>query len=200
MGEEDTRTHDSIFEEGRAQGYAHAITDAIATVEEHGTHLALLTLALLRINKPGSIVEVGIGMFSTPVLSAFAATDTDRTFHSYETSQDWLNKYQAMFKSDHKNHRFHLIKPGFVTLPDNTALVFIDGIAKDRAQWVKACHKKGAVIVVHDTEYTRDDCPGIHEALDLYKNRLDWDTQLPWTTIAWEDDSDITIDANARQT
>jgi len=129
-------------------------------MDAYGTHQRMLTRAALRVE--GSMLELGVGWYSTPILHEIAVCQNRRLL-SHDNDPAWLEKLKLVFS--HPLHQFALLnREDWKT--DNWGLVFVDhgpppdlprndrGLlnALDRAQAVLDLMDRTDVFVIHDTE------------------------------------------------
>lgn len=162
---------------------AHAMTQAYpsTTVQKQmkpwATHIPVLVRCLEYTSGP--ILEFGIGVFSTPVISSFAWAG--RYARSYEADQGWFNLIRSLGLSDAVNHE--IIKVGYypeVTVHDlRWSVCFIDNSSADRAENLRITRPYGDLFIVHDTDQNSFACK---ELLGSFKYRWDSDA-LPQTTV-----------------
>ena len=101
----------------------------------------------------GSIVEMGCGHGSTPLLHDYA-TDKGRDLLSYETEKEWLEKFEH---TANEHHRFYFVCrqcwDACSNMNPNPSVVFIDHAPGERRKVdLLRFHDKAEIIVIHDTE------------------------------------------------
>src|SRR3989344_9340099 len=145
---------------------------------QYGTHLPALIKAINATNGP--VLELGMGIFSTPYLHF--ACYPNRKLVSYENAQnyaDWLN----VFKSD--NHQIHLIDDWEkADLRGDWSVALIDHEhARRRKEEIKRLANTAEYIIVHDTNPGLNPKYKFSEIFPLFKYRLDFNKEKPFTTI-----------------
>lgn len=136
-------------------------------------------LAWAVVNTEGPILELGAGMFSTPLIRALSKK---RSILTLENTPAWYRKF-APFASD--RHEVKLIKE-WGPLPDQRwGLAFVDQHPQEaRAPSVLALRDLADLIVVHDTEpAVRWSYTGMEEAIRSFKfvRHCEWFPK--WTTF-----------------
>lgn len=148
---------------------------------ETSTHFPLL-MKIVAATK-GPILEVGSGMFSTPLLHWLCFEQKRRlvTCESYAHYLDFANK----FKTDW--HEVIFVKPQQQPIiPGNFSVVFIDhSPKKPRTRGDDALLYKDTAdyIVMHDAGEKAHKKYGYHEIYPQFKYRYDWTGCMPHTTV-----------------
>ena len=143
----------------------------------YGSHTTLLTAAFSVTT--GSVLELGSGLGSTPVLHGLCGSH-DRKLTTIESDGDWMETLKDYHRSW---HTFRHVK-NFVNLPeykDKWGLAFVDhGFMHQRAHSIVSL-KNVPLIVVHDT--CTPEIYGYYEAFTHFKYR--WDLRLfgPRTSV-----------------
>ena len=156
--------------------------DRIASQPDgYASHLPVLLACLRRTTGP--ILELGAGLFSTPLIHAFAVLDRHAT--TIETDPPWGALIAAAFvnRPPHFSHRL-VVAPAdrqavIRELPWGLALV--DHATADRAPDLELLRTLGVgVAICHDTEH-----PGYNlgPVLDRFKHRFTFDRLQPETTV-----------------
>lgn len=120
------------------------------------SYYPLLYKALQETNHTrGSIVEMGCGHGSTPLLHDYAMR-YKRNLFSYETEKEWIEKFEG---TANEYHKFYLLCRECWNVCSNTnpnpAVVFIDHAPGERRKEDLLLFKNQAdIIVIHDTEPT----------------------------------------------
>lgn len=149
-------------------------------MDPYGTHQEALAWALGRAER-GSILEIGIGWWSTPLLHGFCEA-TSRRLASVETTSKWLLEVAPVFAAE-----WHGFWSQIPAATDPWALVLIDGDASQRAPLIHSLRENCQCLVVHDTEpESRPNYPGMEEALAEWPNRRDFTRLAPHTTVVWK--------------
>lgn len=110
------------------------------------THLPYLLLAVLKFGGP--VLEVGCGMFSTPMLRTLLQNDVGIT--SLEKDPFWVKvMHDRGIEVKHEPN----MEKGVNRLREHPwKIVFVDCHQEDRIPAIEAFLNHGCVIVVHDTE------------------------------------------------
>lgn len=151
-------------------------------MDDWATHVPALAACLARTN--GAILECGVGIWSTPVLHAYALA-SDRKLLSLESKADWFSRFTYF---SHPMHDLRLIdnwrngvEDLFVEPFRRYGLVFVDHGEAPRGGVVDIVRGRADIVVMHDSECNY--C-GYTEAL----TRFDWawthKHSPTWTTVA----------------
>lgn len=153
---------------------------------ETSTHFPLL-IKTVQMTK-GPIVEIGSGMFSTPLLH-WLCFDSKRkliTCENYPHYLDFANK----FKTD--NHEIRAMgdwqKETFDDFKDHYSVVFIDHSTKHakghtRGDDAAKFKDKADFVVLHDAGDNSHSKYGYEKIYPLFKYRYDWKGCWPATTV-----------------
>lgn len=135
----------------------------------YGTHLPALMYALARTTGP--VIEVGSGLFSTPVLHGYCFGGW-RKLTTVESDPLWREWMQERFTAD-----WHQIVPA---IPDGEFdVALIDGApASSRGPTIEALRSRCRLLVIHDTND-----PGMGLDLSGFKWRRVWRDLAPWTDV-----------------
>lgn len=138
--------------------------------KEYSTHIPMLIKAVQMTN--GSVLELGAGLYSTPLLHWLCA-ESGRKLITYETDPgffEWLKTYQSETHSIVDN----------LNLPESHwSVVFIDNGIDEREKCAIRFKDSADLIVLHDTE---SDLYGYKNVFPHFKFRYDWKFCKPWTT------------------
>ena len=119
----------------------------------YGSNSIPLALAAL-ISPPGDFLELGMGLFSTPLLHKIAHQQK-RHLYSVDTDLDWMNKF-IIYNATLEHKMYHLKSKNDINkygLETNWSLVLVDHIyAELRPLNVIAFAQKAQIVVAHDTE------------------------------------------------
>lgn len=141
--------------------------------KEWTTHMPMLIKAV-QMSK-GTIVELGSGPFSTPLLHWLCL---GRRLFSYENQQGYFD-FAARFRSKTHSIRFVEDWDKLELGKKHYGVIFIDHDGHRGADAVRF-KDKADYIVLHDSS---EACYG-YELLDgHFKYRLDWKGAWPWTTV-----------------
>lgn len=141
--------------------------------KEWSTHLPMLIKSIMEIK--GDVMELGAGIFSTPVLHWLCL---GRKLTTYEDNEDYYN-FAKRFRS--KNHQIKLVNNwDKIKFKKHYSVVLIDHSAKRRKIDVIKLKDKVDYIVLHDSN---GDAYGYDEVFKHFKYRYDWKYCKPWTTV-----------------
>lgn len=119
----------------------------------YGSNLIPLALAAL-ISSPGDFLELGMGLFSTPLLHKIAHHQK-RHLISIDTNLEWMNKF-IIYNVTRKHKLYHLKSKDELNnygLEREWSLVLIDHCySETRAFNAIAFAQKAQLVVVHDSE------------------------------------------------
>lgn len=144
------------------------------------SHLPVL-IKVLGLSK-GSVLEFGIGMFSTPVLH-WLCLDSDRELVSYENNLEYFNQNKR-FITD--NHKINFVEDWDRINIENIhwGVVFIDHNPMERRKIdIKRLANKADYIIIHDSQWKEDCYYHYKEIYPLFKYRYDYTKQKPFTTV-----------------
>lgn len=144
----------------------------------YGTHLAPLIQA---VNKTtGDILEMGIGIFSTPYLH-YQALISRRHLTSYDNERGWVNRFANSINSGHMYQGpYHELiyvqnwddakieKPWDVALIDHSP-------SERRIVDIKRLVNLAKYIIIHDTDPRKDREYHYSEIYPLFKYKAVWD-------------------------
>lgn len=139
-------------------------------IDPWGTHLPLLARCV-SVTK-GAVLELGCGLYSTPVLHALCH---GRKLFSVESNQEWAKRF-IHYRSD--NHK--VITDGNIDLSEKYSVALVDhSPAHDRARAVEELVNTD-LIICHDSEHRLYD---YERVLKDFKYRVEWKRYAPWTTV-----------------
>ena len=126
----------------------------------------------------GAIMEVGSGIYSTPLLH-WLCDETKRSLVSYERNKDFI-KLAREYESE--NHIVRLID-NYLEIPntDHYSIIFIDHSGHSRGKTVVHFKNSADYVVIHDSNHVRKNL--YHLAFPEFKYRKDYDSHIPWTTV-----------------
>lgn len=147
------------------------------TVKNWSTHMALLIKVML-VSK-GDVVEVGGGLYSTPLLH-WMCKNMDRKLITYENDPTFIELAKG-FQSE--NHHVIIIENwDEMDFKTHRGVVFIDHHPNERRAIDVINFKDSAdYIVIHDTEDEQKH--KWSKAWNHFKYRLDWKDCKPWTSV-----------------
>lgn len=145
----------------------------------YGSHLPVLMKLVEMTNGP--ILELGIGLYSTPYLH-YACLPTKRKLVSYEAEESWWRQFKDC-RTDF--HQVNLIEDwDKLELSGNWDVVFVDHgpdeRRKDEALKVKDNAK---YVILHDSDPENDYLYQYSEIYPHFKYRYDYAGAKPNTTV-----------------
>lgn len=143
------------------------------------SHLPALVKALAETK--GDVLEMGVGLFSTPFLN-WMCLYQNRNLVSYENEADW-NGIKKHFETDY--HKIHFITDwDKADIDREWAVAFIDHApAGRRIVDIARVADKAQLVVVHDTQRDKRRSYNYHKIEGLFKYRYDFDKEKPYTTV-----------------
>ncbi|MCX6701997.1 MAG: hypothetical protein NTX96_02255 [Candidatus Zambryskibacteria bacterium] len=155
--------------------------------KNYSTHNALLLTTLDK--SEGDVLELGSGIFSTPLLHWYCK-NKGRRLITYEDDLGFFNfakGYQSSF------HSIRLVKDwNEVNVPNHAGLIFIDHNGKKNGsdlpgsqRGIDAIRLKDSAdyIVIHDTEPKDEIFYSYDKAWENFRYRYDWKECRPWTSV-----------------
>lgn len=157
----------------------------------YGTHIVPLLISVL--NTTGTVIELGMGDFSTPLLHEICKLNK-RKLISAETSNTWMTRYDDLkspfhiFKhvpvyknenddSDPKSYLWDEIGKD----EDDIGVVFVDNRPGERRKDdIRRFANRAKIVVVHDTEAPSYEYETV---FSLFKYRFDYRKYIPYTTV-----------------
>lgn len=144
-----------------------------------GSHIPVL---IKMANKTtGPILELGMGLFSTPVLH-WICFDTNRHIVSYDnepayfkSNVQYTTDFHEVYLADDWD-KIDIEKPWDIAFVDLAPPIKRKDIAKRLAQCAK-------FVILHDTQARVRREYQYHEIYPLFKYRFDYNITKPWTTV-----------------
>ncbi len=147
----------------------------------YGSHLPVLTKLVETTDGP--ILELGIGIYSTPYLH-YACLPTKRSLSSYESEPNWI-RYFRDCRSDF--HSLNLVENWDDLEIDkfwDIALIDVDNLPSPARKNMAAKLRNNAkYIVLHDSDPENDSHYHYSEIYPLFKHRFDYTLIKPNTTV-----------------
>lgn len=147
----------------------------------YGSHMPVLLQALLRTR--GDILEMGAGIFSTPMIHAFTVAQRRNalTLENYPRWQRWFSIYENQYhkvKFINSWNDAEVEKPWDVVLVDQTP-------DHERHLAIKKLSKLARYIVIHDANLggNADRQYKYSKVFPLFKYRFDYRDSEPNTTV-----------------
>jgi len=130
----------------------------------------------------GPVMELGSGIFSTPLLHWLCAADK-RKLVSYENNKEY---YEFAKKFQSANHRIRFIENwNDIDTKTHWSVVLVDHTppSKERGLEVMKLKDKADYIVIHDTGPKIQPKYGYEKVWPHFKYRHDWKECTQWTTV-----------------
>ena len=140
----------------------------------YATHCGPLALAVSITDGP--VLELGMGVFSTPILHEICG---NRLLVSVDTSPDWIVKFARFQKDNHHIRHVRDFKKLYDSIGLEWAVAFVDfDPLENRVSEIRRLADTAGIIVVHDTEWEvlADEC-------ERFSSQLWFSHQRPWTTM-----------------
>lgn len=146
--------------------------------KNYTTHNAVLVKTLL--NSEGLVIELGGGIFSTPLLHWLCKMQ-NRELITYEQEPNYY-AFERQFQS--RQHRIRFVDDwDKIPIPKHAGVVFVDHHPPKRRMIETLRFKDVAdFIVVHDTERESREY-NLPEVFAQFKYRHDWKDCKPWTSV-----------------
>ena len=146
---------------------------------KHSTHMPML-LKVLRMTS-GSVLELGVGWFSTPVLH-YTCMEMNRFLMSYDNDQRFIGKFKAFGNSMHKIEfiedwdKADILKPW--------SMAFIDHApGPRRGMDAGRLSQYAEYVVCHDSEEKHTHTYEYDKIYALFKYRWDYTKLWPHTVV-----------------
>jgi len=145
----------------------------------YGSHLPYLMGACL--STSGPILELGAGLFSTPMLNALSKV-TNRKVLTLENFNRWF-RWFSIYES--KNHQVQFVKDweNCEILGDFDVALIDQTPDKYRSLFVEKLKDRVKVFVIHDSDSKYDKQYGYSKVFNLFKYRYDSPESNPRTTL-----------------
>lgn len=144
----------------------------------HGTHLPVLIKIINLTNGP--VLELGMGIFSTPYLH-FACYPKRRlvSFENNPEFAEWIAGFKASF------HETYFVNDwNAIDLSGHWSVVLVDhSPAERRVEEIKKLANSADYLVVHDTNPRQSHKYKYHEIYPLFKFRKDFNAEKPYTAV-----------------
>jgi predicted O-methyltransferase YrrM len=144
------------------------------------THIALLAAVVAR--SKGSVLELGCGDFSTPLLHLLCKPP--RVLVSVDNDAAWVDRFLDLDTAYHAVRRVERWEDTFemrVTREGQWDVAFVDcAPAEARVPLIEQLLGRAKQIVIHDTEHP---LYGYERIWSHFKYRYDDKRMTPWTTV-----------------
>ena len=145
----------------------------------YGTNLPALIKAMEKTT--GDVLELGMGVFSTPYLH-YQCILSNRKLESYENYKDWMD-----FFKDYEcpNHEINFVeKYADAKIEKAWSVVLVDQTPdSSRAEEIKRLANYAHYIVIHDSNPSNYKVTHYDEIYPLFKYKTDWHGDNNRTTI-----------------
>ena len=148
------------------------------TYPHWGSHLPIL-IKIVQMTK-GPILELGVGIVSTPVLH-WMCHEANRELVSYELHEGYFDMFKRFQNNYHKMHLPKNWDEAKIERPWDVAL--IDHNDDRRATEVKRLANHAKYLIVHDTEDSADHHYGYSKIFPMFKYRHDYPKVPTRTTV-----------------
>ena len=143
----------------------------------YGTHCTPLLAAVL--NTTGTVIELGMGDFSTPVLHEAVKHFKNRKLLSFESHKEWLNNFIDLETTWHRIQ--HVEDFGNIEPLKCSVLLVDHAPALRRIVDIKRFTNFADIICVHDTD--KPGYYGYEPLLSGFKYRYDYKRYTKYTTL-----------------
>lgn len=160
------------------------------TIEPYSTHLPLLVAAVAATEGP--VIELGSGLYSTPVLQGLCLAQR-RELWTFENNAEWMMKFiprngQSTAQKFSLLDSWNDLERYGEELKCDVAFIDVDPAA-ERSHLIDVMHRWAEIVVVHDTETEqRHNYPSVDISLDTFRYRIIDKRRGPWTTAASDND------------
>ena len=147
---------------------------------KHSTHLAVLMEAVRR--TAGPVLELGVGLYSTPVLH-WLCYPTNRRLVSYDSDAQWVYTHRDYVRGAHTVQHVNSFDEAPLEQPWDVA--FVDHApAERRAEDIRRLASWAQYVVVHDTEERQERHYGYSRIYPLFTSRYEFNQAgQPFTTV-----------------
>lgn len=159
-------------------------------IDGYATHVPVLIACLQ--NTTGPILELGAGLYSTPIVHAFSVLG--RYGRTVEINAEWAARIRALFEGipfvSTKHDILTVRDPEETNLKEHQwSVALVDHETHHRARDLRTLKELGAeIIIVHDTQDVRYGC---NPVLETFRYRHDFEGWGWPTTTAVSDVNDL---------
>jgi len=151
--------------------------DPILNKAPFSTHQAPLLMAVFKTD--GTIIEMGAGTFSTPLLHVISQV-YGRTVKTYESNKSWYRSFGGQFIKG--KHSVHLVRDWDKVPVEKASVVFIDHApASRRVVEIERFLGSTEIFVVHDTD--KMNYYGYEPAFNKFKYQYTYPVFTKTTTL-----------------
>lgn len=147
---------------------------------KHSTHLAVLMEAVRRTTGP--VLELGVGLYSTPVLH-WLCYPSRRRLVSYDSDVRWAHTHRDYVRGAHEVQ--YVTSFDYASIEQPWGVAFVDHApAERRVVDIRRLAPWAQYIVVHDTEGRRNKHYRFSDIYPLFKYRYEFnEAGAPFTTV-----------------
>src|SRR3990167_4283668 len=147
----------------------------------YGTHLGCLIKAMSKTT--GDVLEVGMGVFSTPYLH-YQCMLSNRHLVSYENCKPWMDFF-IKYGYPNENHEINFVeKYSDAKIDKEWDLVLIDQTPdSSRREEVKRLANLAKYIIIHDSGGNNEKTYHYSEIYPLFKYRTNWEKDKNQATV-----------------
>jgi hypothetical protein len=147
----------------------------------YGTHLPCLIKIMERTD--GDVLELGMGVFSTPYLHYKCLLD-NRKLVSYENFKEWMHFF-IRYGYENENHEINFVENyKEADIDKEWDLVLIDQTPdSSRIEEVKRLSLKAKYIVIHDSNENMDNVYHYSEIYPMFKYKKVWSNDSNHATV-----------------
>ena len=147
-------------------------------VKRWSTHMPMLIKTIQLTHGP--VLELGAGVFSTPLIHWLCA-ESRRYVVTYESDPQFFG-FSRQFRS--KSHKIKFIEDWTeLNEPRMWSVVFIDHVTEHRARAALQFKDNAMFVILHDSEPERENTYHYSTVYPHYKYRYDWTFNYIWTTV-----------------
>ena len=143
-------------------------------IKDCSSHMAVLAKYVLATD--GTVLELGSGFFSTPLLH-WLCVDMNRSLITYESNEEWFNQAKRF------QNRLHIIRltDWNLDIKGHYSVAFIDQSTRNRVPTALYLKDKVDYVIIHDSD---SEHPYHYERLwPHFKYRYDYPKAKPMTTV-----------------
>jgi len=147
----------------------------------YGTNLPALIKAMSKTT--GDVLELGMGVFSTPYLH-YQCMLSHRKLVSYENFQEWMNFF-LKYRYPNAYHEIYFVeKYADAKIDKEWDVVLIDQTPdSSRREEIRRLANLAKYIIIHDSNDNNEKNYHYSEIYPLFKYRIDWDQDKNHTTV-----------------
>lgn len=140
-----------------------------------GTHLPVLA-AIVAVARPGPVLELGAGHYSTPLLHAMCRASGTRLV-TIDSDPRWLKKFRSLATLGH-----HMCsRSAYAFADEDWSVALVDNAMGERSGDIIALAERAQFVVVHDSNFP--ELYGYEEAFAKFKYRADYRRMHPHTAV-----------------